>query len=145
MQVQPIWGANPKKAQTDFVVSAACITFADKRTAASMYTVIKRMEVSASHHLNLSYRSKCENLHGHNWIITVYCRSKELNADGMVVDFSHLKQIVKEQLDHRNFNEVLPFNPTAENIARWICDQIPTCYRVEVCESEHNTAIYEKD
>lgn len=67
-----------------------------------MYTVIKRMEVSAAHSLKLSYRSKCENLHGHNWIITVYCRSKELNADGMVVDFSHIKQVVKEQLDHLN-------------------------------------------
>lgn len=73
-----------------------------------MYTVIKRMEVSAAHSLKLSYQSKCENLHGHNWIITVYCRSKELNADGMVVDFSHIKQVVKEQLDHRNINEVLP-------------------------------------
>lgn len=30
-----------------------------------MYTVIKRMEVSAAHSLNLSYQSKCENLHGH--------------------------------------------------------------------------------
>ena len=60
-----------------------------------MYTVIKRMEVSAAHSLKLSYRSKCENLHGHNWIITVYCRSKELNADGMVVDFSHIKQVVR--------------------------------------------------
>lgn len=80
-----------------------------------MYTVIKRMEVSAAHSLKLSYRSKCENLHGHNWIITVYCRSKELNADGMVVDFSHIKQVVKEQLDHHNLNEVLSFNPTAEH------------------------------
>ena len=86
-----------------------------------MYTVIKRLEVSAAHSLNLSYRSKCENLHGHNWIITVYCRSAELNADGMVVDFSLIKKAVKERLDHRNLNEVLPFNPTAENIARWVC------------------------
>ena len=74
-----------------------------------MYTVIKRMEVSAAHSLKLSYQSKCENLHGHNWIITVFCRSKELNSDGMVVDFSHIKQAVKEKLDHRNINEVLPF------------------------------------
>ena len=28
-----------------------------------MYTVIKRMEISASHRLKLSYESKCENLH----------------------------------------------------------------------------------
>ena len=63
----------------------------------------------------------------------------------MVVDFSHIKRIVKDQLDRRNLNEVLPFNPTAENIARWICDQLPTCYKVEVQESEGNTAIYEKD
>ena len=53
-----------------------------------MYTVIKRMEISASHSLQLSYPSKCEQLHGHNWIITVHCRSLELNSDGMVIDFS---------------------------------------------------------
>ena len=110
-----------------------------------MYTVIKRMEVSAAHSLNLSYQSKCENLHGHNWIITVYCRAKELNADGMVVDFSHIKQAVKEKLDHRNIHEVLPFNPTAENMACWICSQIPACFKVEVQESESNIAIYEED
>ena len=110
-----------------------------------MYTVIKRMEISAAHSLKLSYRSKCEDLHGHNWIITVYCRSRELNADGMVVDFSHIKETVKGKLDHRNLNEVLPFNPTAENIARWICEQISTCFKVEVQESESNVATYEKE
>lgn len=110
-----------------------------------MYTVIKRMEISAAHQLSLSYNSKCEHLHGHNWIITVYCRSRELNDDGMVVDFGHIKQVVKEQLDHRNLNEVLPFNPTAENIAHWIARHTPHCFKVEVQESEGNTAIYERD
>ena len=84
-----------------------------------MYTVVKRMEVSAAHSLCLSYPSKCENLHGHNWIITVWCRSRELNRDGMVVDFTHIKQAVMDRLDHKNLNEVIPCNPTAENIARW--------------------------
>ena len=110
-----------------------------------MYTVIKRLEVSAAHSLNLSYSSKCENLHGHNWVITVYCGSAERNADGMVVDFIHINKAVKEKLDHQNLNEVLPFNTTAENIARWVCEQVPHCFKVEVQESESNTAIYEKD
>ena len=110
-----------------------------------MYTIIKRMEISASHSLNLSYQSKCENLHGHNWIITIYCRSKELNEDGMVVDFTHVKEKVMSRLDHQNLNEVLPFNTTAENIARWVCEQVPYCYRVEIQESEGNIAVYEED
>lgn len=110
-----------------------------------MYTVIKRIEISAAHKLSLSYPSKCENLHGHNWIVTVHCRSKELNSDGMVLDFARIKEVVKGKLDHRNLNEVFDFNPTAENIARWICDQFPECFKVEVQESEGNTAIYEKD
>lgn len=110
-----------------------------------MYTVIKRMEISASHCLSLSYPSKCENLHGHNWIITVYCRSEKLNKDGMVIDFSLIKEKIKHRLDHKNLNEILPFNPTAENMAKWICDNLEHCFKVEVCESEGNTAIYEKD
>ncbi len=111
----------------------------------STYTIIKRLEIAAAHSLSLSYPSKCENLHGHNWIITVYCRSKELNADGMVVDFSYIKKTIKDRLDHQYLNDVLPFNPTAENIARWVCEQIEHCYKVEVRESESNTAVYEKD
>ena len=110
-----------------------------------MYIVKKRIEISAAHSLRLSYQSKCENLHGHNWIITVYCRSMELNEDGMVIDFSHIKKAITSRLDHQNLNEVLPFNPTAENIARWVCEQLPCCYKVEVQESENNIAIYEKD
>ena len=110
-----------------------------------MYTVRKRLEISASHRLNLSYPSKCENLHGHNWIVIVWCRSKQLNPDGMVVDFAHIKQMIQEKLDHKNLNEVLSFNPTAENIAKWICNQIPQCFKVMVQESENNIAWYEKD
>lgn len=100
------------------------------------------MEISGSHRLNLSYESKCENLHGHNWIITVYCKSKELNCDGMVIDFKEIKDRIYGILDHANLNDVLPFNPTAENIAKWIVDQFPVCYKASVQESEGNTAIY---
>ncbi|MCH5229543.1 MAG: 6-carboxytetrahydropterin synthase QueD [Muribaculaceae bacterium] len=110
-----------------------------------MYYVKKRFEISAAHRLDLSYESKCTNVHGHNWIITVECRAKELNKEGMVTDFTHIKHLVMERLDHSMINDVIEANPTAENIAKWIVDNVPNCWRCEVQESEGNSAAYEKD
>lgn len=110
-----------------------------------MFYIEKSMEISAAHKLNLSYESKCQNLHGHNWHVTIYCKAKKLNQDGMVCDFTHIKKAIHEKLDHQYLNDILPFNPTAENMARWMCEQIPTCYKVSVQESDGNIAVYEKD
>lgn len=107
-----------------------------------MYYVSKRMEISACHRLDLSYNSKCTRLHGHNWIVTIYCKAEQLNLDGMVVDFTCLKEKIHGYLDHGNLNELLPFNPTAENIAKWIVDQFDCCYKAMVQESEGNVAVY---
>lgn len=117
-----------------------------------MYYVSKRMEIAGSHHLDLPYKSKCSNLHGHNWIITVHCRSEKLTDYGMIIDFTQIKKGVHDLLDHHNINDVISnMNPTAENMARWICTRVNNlcevgeCYKVEVQESEGNIAIYEVD
>ncbi len=109
-----------------------------------MYTVTKRLTISASHHLCLSYDSPCSQVHGHNWEIVLYFRSETLNENGMVIDFAHVKQTVEELMDHKNLNEVFPFNPTAENIAYHLVQLFPCAYKCEVIESTNNTASYER-
>lgn len=109
-----------------------------------MFYVEKRLEISAAHRLALDYGSKCSAVHGHNWIVTVCCRANELDQNGMVYDFTHIKAKVHGVLDHAYLNEILPCNPTAEHIARWIAEQVgPKCYKVVVQESEGNVATYE--
>ena len=109
-----------------------------------MYKIKKKFEISSAHYLQLDYDSKCKNLHGHNWIVWVYCKSKELNRNGMIIDFSEIKSFL-QKLDHLNLNAILDFNPTAEHLALFICKNIPFCYKVEIQESEGNIASYEED
>lgn len=110
-----------------------------------MYYIEKRMEIAGAHSLELDYESACRNLHGHNWIITVYCKAEELDKNGMIIDFKKIKERVAKRLDHKYINDVIDVNPTAENIARWVCDQVgEKCYKVSVQESEGNIAIYER-
>lgn len=110
-----------------------------------MYFISKRIEVSFAHKLNLPYESKCRQLHGHNGIVTIYCCAEELDENGMVVDFTHVKRLVAEKMDHQFLNEHFDFNPTAENLARWLAEHIKGCYKVTVQESEGNVAGYVKE
>ena len=117
-----------------------------------MYYVSKRVEIAGSHKLDLDYESKCRNLHGHNWIVTVWCKSRLLNKAGMIVDFTVIKEVVM-RYDHANINDLLNVNPTAENMAKQISRELndvlmeqpndPVCTKVQVRESEGNWASYE--
>ena len=82
-----------------------------------MYKITKKMVVAGAHKLCLPYESACQNLHGHNWVITVTLSSDKLTKYGMVMDFKHIKNRIEKQLDHKNLNDVFNFNPTAENMA----------------------------
>lgn len=110
-----------------------------------MYYVSKRLEIAFAHSLSLDYESKCTRLHGHNAIVTVFCCSGQLDRNGMVTDFTSIKDLISSTLDHAYVNDAVDFNPTAENLARWICDRVPNCYKVMFQESEGNVAVYVKD
>lgn len=106
-----------------------------------MYYLKKKIELAVSHKLNLPYHSKCNNIHGHNLLVTIYCKSETLNKEKMVVDFSKIKEIANT-LDHTNLNDRLE-QPTSEEIAKLLTELIPNCYKVTVQESEGNETTYE--
>lgn len=118
-----------------------------------MYKISKQFAFSASHILEgLPQEHPCSRLHGHNYVITVHLRADSLNDVGFVKDYRDLdnvKKYIDNTLDHRHLNDIIPFNPTAENIAKHLYDifktEIPELYAVEVSETPKTTAIYEVD
>lgn len=118
-----------------------------------MYKISKQFSFSASHILQgLSKDHPCSRLHGHNYVITIHLKKESLNNVGFVKDYRELENVKKyidDILDHRHLNDILPFNPTAENIAKYLYDtfknNIPELYAVEVSETPKTSAIYESD
>jgi len=94
-----------------------------------MYELSVETNFSAAHQLR-GYGGECERLHGHNWRVTLYVTTEGLNEIGLAIDFHELKRIAEEivsTLDHSCLNEIFPFteiNPSAENIAKWIYDNL---------------------
>ena len=93
-----------------------------------MYKVRVEAEFSAAHFLN-SYNGKCENLHGHNYRVRLWAKGSELAAGGMLVDFSLLKDTMRQvckTLDHSNLNNMAVFinDPSAERIAHYIFEEV---------------------
>lgn len=109
-----------------------------------MFRIKKTITVAASHQLYFKSADIWEPHHGHNWTITIYCQSETLTEDGFVVDFCEIEKMIKDKLDHSDLNSVFDFNPTTELIAKWICDNTPNCYQVDVIECEGNEASYIK-
>ena len=110
---------------------------------------------SGAHFLN-EYKGKCENLHGHNWLVETTLCGENLDKAGMLYDFKLLKQDLKEimnEFDHTLLNDHPEFkdqNPSAEIIARFIFNRLKNIITIdnvtvkEVCvhESNNSRAVY---
>ena len=121
----------------------------------SIFEVYIETHFSAAHALR-GYPGDCARLHGHNWIIQVYVRCRELDDIGIGIDFRVIKENVKDVLqglDHFNMNELPAFqedNPTSENIAKYLyrelskridSDQVKVS-KVKVSETPNAGAFY---
>ncbi|MEW5974673.1 MAG: 6-carboxytetrahydropterin synthase QueD [Acidobacteriota bacterium] len=94
-------------------------------------------------HRLLDYEGKCRHLHGHNGKVEIEVSANSLDHRGMVIDFGDISKVVKtwidQELDHKMLlcrrdpmlevlqeaGEpcfVMAENPTAENIAKLICE-----------------------
>lgn len=120
-----------------------------------MLELIVERTFSAAHRL-CNYDGACARMHGHNYRVEVSVMGEEPGPNGMLLDFADLKAVcdqVIEQLDHRCLNELAPFverNPTSENIARHIFEQVRTALAkpglsvgyVRVWETPGQSAVY---
>jgi len=114
-----------------------------------MYELMVESSFSAAHQLTKS-NTKCEDLHGHNWKVQLFVQGETNNEIGWVYDFSKLKKFLKtslSKLDHTFLNEILEISPTAENIAKYIFDdlksEITIISKIAVWESENSCASYQ--
>ncbi len=98
----------------------------------------RRIKFCAGHRL-MNHGGKCENLHGHNYVAEITVTSSKTDEVGRVIDFSVIKNLFKgwidEHWDHgfliydrdapviealtkiRSRIYLMPYNPTAENMA----------------------------
>lgn len=138
-----------------------------------MYIIRVEHSFDSAHFLS-GYSGKCSNIHGHRWKIEVEVFNQELVQDGqnkgMVVDFSHLKNDLKETLDYYDHSLIIEagtlkkstleclldegfriieveFRPTAENFSCFFYNKIQSkgyqVRRVTVYETPTNSASYE--
>ena len=118
-----------------------------------MYLIRKEFHFSAAHQLaGLPSNHPCSNIHGHNYIVTVELTTNKLDDVGFVTDYRALdpfKRFIDDVLDHQNLNDVFSFNPTAENMAKYIFIlfkvKFPQLSAVEISETPKTNARYTSD
>ena len=119
-----------------------------------MFTTVKMFKFEAAHYLK-NHRGQCRHIHGHSYKVHVALQSEYLvtqcpSAEGMVMDFSTLKEQFQPKIDEWDHTLLveyasdvhgidtgqwgtyghkiveLGFRPTAENMARHLFDVVDT-------------------
>ena len=120
-----------------------------------MYEVTIKKSFSAAHLLK-EIGGKCEELHGHNFLVEISVAAESLNEEGLLIDFRVVKRWTDEALealDHKYLNELDYFknrNPSSEAIARFLHERIGekarqakvALSRVAVWESDNSRVTY---
>jgi 6-pyruvoyltetrahydropterin/6-carboxytetrahydropterin synthase len=120
-----------------------------------MYKLNVKGAFSSAHKLT-GYDGPCQNLHGHNWKVRLCVMCDTLDEIGLAMDFGILKTQLNsllDSLDHQFLNELPAFqtmNPTSENLARFIFEQmgqkLSQCacevVEVEIWESDKASVVY---
>jgi 6-pyruvoyltetrahydropterin/6-carboxytetrahydropterin synthase len=113
--------------------------------------IYKDFTFEAAHRLpNVPEGHKCARLHGHSFRVRLVVNGGLDPKLGWVMDFSDLKKIFAptyDRLDHHYLNEIPGLeNPTSENLAVWIWQQLkpqlPALCRVEIQETCTSGCIY---
>ena len=74
---------------------------ADTPHPGDLMRISKTFSVDAAHCLALPYESKCRNLHGHTYRITLTMEGAAIPGTGMVADYTRFPKDVVMQLDHK--------------------------------------------
>jgi 6-pyruvoyltetrahydropterin/6-carboxytetrahydropterin synthase len=88
-----------------------------------MFRMTVEGHFSAAHSLR-DYPGPCCQLHGHNYLVQVRLEGEELDAMGMLIDYTEVKAALGDvlaPLDHAFLNDLPDFtavNPTSEALAR---------------------------
>jgi 6-pyruvoyltetrahydropterin/6-carboxytetrahydropterin synthase len=113
--------------------------------------IFKEFSFEAAHKLpNVAAGHKCGRLHGHTFYAKLYVKGAIDGQSGWVMDFADIKAVFKpiyDQLDHYYLNDIKGLeNPTSENLAVWIWDQLipvlPNLSAVEIRETCTSGCIY---
>jgi len=108
-----------------------------------MIKCTRRIQFDAGHRV-VGHQNKCNFLHGHRYVLEVTVASESLNNLGMVVDFSDMKNVIKNWIDD-NFDHSLILyksdKPIGEKISDWTGQKI---YYMDHNPTAENIALHLK-